>query len=100
MTQGSGPLKLKWDGTINAGHVLIAVSMFIAGLVWGLRLENLVAINERDISRNAVEISRVEDRVAARLTSMELRLTSDINTLSESLENLNSFLRDQARGTQ
>lgn len=51
-----GLLHLRWDGTVTAGNVLIALPMIVGLIIWGTRLESRVN-HESDLR------SRLEARV-------------------------------------
>jgi len=56
--------RLKFDGTINLGHVLTAGSMLLGGfLVWS---QSMVVQAKQDVRINVVEQSVIEQRAALR----------------------------------
>ncbi len=56
-----GLLHLRWDGTVTAGNVLIAVPMVVGLLIWGVRLESRV--NHESDLRQRLETRVERDRV-------------------------------------
>lgn len=57
---GAGRLHLRWDGTVTAGNVLIALPMVLGLVIWGTRLESRVN-HEADL-RARLEVQVERDR--------------------------------------
>lgn len=66
--------RIRFDGTVNAGHILTTVSLIGAVVIWGVRLEGRVD-HESDI-RGRIEkrIEEVEARSADGATKLEASL--------------------------
>lgn len=84
---------LRWDGTITAGNVIVAFSLLVSLLVWGLRLEGRVDLTEaRQRAFEAIsERQRSEDKAAEALGFAELRA---------GLHRIENILLQQARDTR
>ena len=54
--------RLHWDGTISAGNVLTAAAMFAAMLVWGLRLEGRVDLQQAVATLHATRLQQIEQK--------------------------------------
>ncbi len=54
--------KLHWDGTITAGNLLTAVAMLVAMLVWGLRLEGRVDLQQTVAALHTARILTLETK--------------------------------------
>lgn len=74
MAEGEAPKRLRFDGTINAGHIMTTVGLIATVIVWGVRLEGRVD-HESDI-RGRIEkrIEEVEARSADGATKLEASL--------------------------
>lgn len=74
--------RIRFDGTITAGNVLTSVGMLLALVVWGLRLESRVDMQEkaqnqleRVVERNDGEIKQALRDMAAKLDRLIERTT-------------------------
>jgi cell shape-determining protein MreC len=56
-----GRLHLRWDGTVTAGNVLIALPMVVGLVIWGARLESRV--NHESDLRSRLEAQVQRDRI-------------------------------------
>lgn len=78
--QGTGILNgWVFDKRINLSELLTVLTVFAACTIWGLRLENRVAMNERAIQN--VQKRADEDRT--RLTRIEDKIDRVIEKLSD-----------------
>lgn len=81
-TQTHPERRIRFDGTITAGNVLTSVGMLLALVVWGLRLESRVDMQEkaqsqleRVVERNDGEIKLALRDLAAKLDRLIERTT-------------------------
>jgi hypothetical protein len=77
--------RIHWDGTITAGNVITAVSMLIALVVWGTRLEGRVEMER-------VERIRMETELRARLEADSTRARDGFAELRASLRRIEDVL--------
>jgi len=59
---GAGRLHLRWDGTVTAGNVMIALPMVLGLAIWGARLESRV--NHESDLRTRLESQVQRDRAS------------------------------------
>ncbi len=95
-------MALKYDGTINAGHILTALAMFVAALgavIWiQADLRKLASDQQRIEASFASEMLAVKTDAAAResrLRAAELTIagqTSDLRSISASLTRIERLL--------
>lgn len=78
--------RIRFDGTITAGNILTAVGMLLALVVWGLRLEGRVDLQERAqtqlervVERNDGEIKQALRDMSGKIDRMLERLTQERN---------------------
>jgi hypothetical protein len=76
---------LRWDGTVTAGDLLTAVSLVVALLVWELRLEGRVTLQEERQARH-------EAQVAARFSAEGERERESFREVKESLRRIEDYL--------
>jgi hypothetical protein len=82
---------LHWDGTVTAGNVLTAAAMVIALLVWGLRLESRVDIQDERQARH-------EAQVLLRFSEDAIREQRTFDEVKRALGRIEDhLLRSQAR---
>lgn len=74
----------RWDGTVSAGNVLTTLSMAVALIVWGVRLE--ARVDEEAVLRQRFETTTMQairdlktDQVGA-MTEIESRLNDEAAT--------------------
>jgi hypothetical protein len=77
--------RIHWDGTITAGNVITAVSMLIALVVWGTRLEGRVEMER-------VERIRMEAELRARLDADSTRARDGFAELRAGLRRIEDIL--------
>lgn len=77
--------RIHWDGTITAGNVLTAAAMVLALIVWGLRLEGRVDLQDE---RQA----RLEASVTLRFAEDAARETRSFDDVKRSLARIEDYL--------
>lgn len=81
-TNSSFSSRLRYDPTVNAGHVLTTMAMLIAGFTWGLRLEgrvNLIEAQRAEFLEQYRQDQRRDDKVADEIKASLLRLERKID---------------------
>jgi hypothetical protein len=79
--------RIRFDGSISAGHILTAIAMFAGLLTWGVRLEGRANDNDTRIAR--LETARERDeREGLVLRQVLAELTTSVRTLSSEVERL------------
>jgi hypothetical protein len=53
---------IRWDGTVNAGHVLLFAGWVVSAFIWGIRIETQVSSEKEARQRFEAEILRRLDR--------------------------------------
>ena len=91
MSESNGPkFKLRWDGTVSAGHVLIAIPPVVLGLAFVLQLAGAIS---REAAVRHTEIAGLSEQQAADMASIagQLdRLSSRVDILIRRLPNSQS----------
>lgn len=62
MSNDSERSRLHWDGTISAGNVLTALALLASMLIWGLRLEGRVDLQQAVGSLHAIRLQTLEQK--------------------------------------
>jgi hypothetical protein len=79
--------RLRFDGSISAGHILTAIAMFAGLLTWGVRLEGRANDNDTRIAR--LESARERDeRESLVLRDVLARLSQSVSVLTGEVERL------------
>jgi hypothetical protein len=79
--------RLRFDGSISAGHILTALAMFAGLLTWGVRLEGRANDNDTRIAR--LESARERDeRESLVLRDVLARLSQSVSVLTGEVERL------------
>ena len=77
--------RIHWDGTVTAGNVLTAAAMVFALIVWGLRLEGRVDLQEERQARH-------EAAVTLRFSEDAVREQRSFDEVKRSLARIEDFL--------
>lgn len=76
--------RIKYDPTINAGHVLTFVAMLLTVLVWGMRLEGRVDKIEAATTLRGEQYRADQERVRESMTELKgmgRRIEDKVDTL-------------------
>ena len=91
--QSGGLLHLRWDGTVTAGNVLIALPMVVGLLIWGVRLESRVnhesdlrARLEARVDRDRVTDDRLFEVVRAEIRTQGEQTRAALDRLGDKIE--------------
>lgn len=84
--------RLKFDGTVSAGNILTAITLIVALVIWGARLEGRV-------DQNAARVDAIERLSSAQLASftnevqrVEMRISNQIDDMRSDLAEIRSVL--------
>lgn len=86
--------RVRFDGTINLGHILMALSLAIPGVWWGATLDGRVATLEVSSGVGSRIIDGLRDNVAAqerRIAILEAAQASIIDRLTREYEAQRGF---------
>lgn len=90
--------RIRFDGTISAGNILTAITLIVALVVWGSRLEGRVNMTEQRLEAVERMAAANSQAVTSEMARIEARITTQIGAVQAQLGELRSvLLRGPAR---
>lgn len=84
---------VRFDPSLNVGHVLVTVSLLLSGIVWGLRLESRVdhesdlrARIEKRLDSEQEQARRAFDEIKAALAKLDGDLDRKLDRIERKLD--------------